>query len=155
SVEDVEVVLGIDPRWGSESSPGSSADWDLKVHGDLGRALAEVDAVVVATPPSTHHRIAMRAIGTGRHVLIEKPMALTSKEARELVDAAETTGIALMVGHTFEYDAAIHKLRDIVTGPEFGQLHYMHSARLNLGLYREDVNVIFDLAPHDVSIVNY
>lgn len=155
SVDEVQVVLGIDPRYGNHASPRFSADLGLEIYGDLNDALPEVDAVVVATPSSTHPSIAMRAIEAGRHVLIEKPMAVTAADARQLTYAAEAAGTVLMVGHTFEYDAAVHKLREIVTDPTFGRLHYLHCARLNLGIYREDVNVIFDLAPHDVSIANF
>jgi predicted dehydrogenase len=155
SLDDVQVVLGIDPRYGNHASPRFSADLGLEVYGDLKDALPEVDAIVVATPSSTHPSIAMRAIEAGRHVLIEKPMAIAAADARKLTHAAEAADTVLMVGHTFEYDSAVHKLREIVTDPKFGRLHYLHCARLNLGIYREDVNVILDLAPHDVSIANF
>jgi len=118
-------------------------------------ALPHVDAVVVATPPSTHVAVAMAAIQAGKHVLIEKPLAPTSAGARALVSAAAEQGVVLMVGHTFEYNPAVRKLRDLVQSGELGELYYLDSARLNLGLYQNDVNVIFDLAPHDVSIINY
>jgi predicted dehydrogenase len=122
---------------------------------DLRPALADVDAVVVATPPSTHVNVALAAIRAGKHVLVEKPLALTSAGARTLVRAAADAGVLLMVGHTFEYNPAVRKLREIVRSHELGELYYIDSARLNLGLYQNDVNVIFDLAPHDISIVNY
>lgn len=118
-------------------------------------ALADVDAVVVATPPSTHVDVALAAIRAGKHVLVEKPLALTSAGARTLIRAAADMGVVLMVGHTFEYNPAVRKLREIVRSHEFGELYYIDSARLNLGLYQSDVNVIFDLAPHDISIINY
>ena len=118
-------------------------------------ALADVDAVVVATPPSTHVDIALTAIRAGKHVLVEKPLALTSAGARTLERAAADVGVHLMVGHTFEYNPAVRKLREIVRSQELGDLYYIDSARLNLGLYQNDVNVIFDLAPHDISIINY
>jgi predicted dehydrogenase len=155
SLGDVQAVIGIDRRYRDHASPRFGADPGLKVYGDIKDALPEIDAVVVATPSSTHLDIAMAAIGAGRHVLIEKPMAVTVADARQLTYAAAASGVVLMVGHTFEYDAAVHKLREIVTNPEFGRLHYLHCARLNLGIYREDVNVIFDLATHDVSIANF
>jgi predicted dehydrogenase len=121
----------------------------------LGPALEHVDAVVVATPPSTHVPLALAAIRAGKHVLIEKPLAPTSADARALVTAADAAGVVLMVGHTFEYNPAVRKLAELVRAKELGDLYYVDSARLNLGLCQNDVNVIFDLAPHDVSIINY
>jgi predicted dehydrogenase len=121
----------------------------------LGPALGHVDAVVVATPPSTHVPLALAAIRAGKHVLVEKPLAPTSAGARTLVAAAAAAGVVLMVGHTFEYNPAVRKLAELVRARELGDLYYLDSARLNLGLYQNDVNVILDLAPHDVSIINY
>lgn len=121
----------------------------------LGPALEHVDAVVVATPPSTHVPLALAAIRAGKHVLIEKPLAPTSADARALVTAADAAGVVLMVGHTFEYNPAVRKLAELVRAKELGDLYYIDSARLNLGLCQNDVNVILDLAPHDVSIINY
>ena len=121
----------------------------------LEAALEHVDAVVVATPPSTHVAFALAAIEAGKHVLVEKPLALTSAGARRLVSAATEAEVVLMVGHTFEYNPAVRKLAELVRAKELGDLYYLDSARLNLGLYQSDVNVIFDLAPHDISIVNY
>ncbi len=121
----------------------------------LRSALPHIDAVVVASPPSTHVPVALAAIRAGKHVLVEKPLAPTSAGARTLVSAAAEQGVVLMVGHTFEYNPAVRKLRDLVQSGELGELYYIDSARLNLGLYQNDVNVILDLAPHDVSIINY
>ncbi len=118
-------------------------------------ALEHVDAVVVATPPSTHLPLALAAIRAGKHVLVEKPLTPTSASARTLVSAAAAAGVILMVGHTFEYNPAVRKLAELVRTEELGDLYYLDSARLNLGLCQNDVNVIFDLAPHDVSIMNY
>jgi predicted dehydrogenase len=123
-------------------------------YADLRSALPHVDAVVIATPPSMHVGVALEAIEAGKHVLVEKPLATTSAGARQLVKAASDAGVILMVGHTFEYNPAVRKLRELVRGQELGELYYIDSARLNLGLYQNDVNVIFDLAPHDVSIIN-
>lgn len=117
--------------------------------------LANVDAVVVATPPSCHVPVALEAIEAGKHVLVEKPLAPTTEGARELMAAASDAGVVLMVGHTFEYNPAVRKLRELVQTQELGDLFYIDSARLNLGLYQNDVNVIFDLAPHDISIINH
>ncbi len=124
-------------------------------YADLESALSHVDAVVVATPPSTHVAVALQAIEAGKHVLVEKPLAPTTQGALQLVNAAAVAGVTLMVGHTFEYNPAVRKLRELVRGGELGELYYLDSARLNLGLYQNDVNVILDLAPHDISIFNY
>src|SRR6266516_7444687 len=121
----------------------------------LESALPKVDAVVVATPPSTHLAVALEAIQAGKHVLVEKPLAPTTADARQLIDAASAAGVTLMVGHTFEYNPAVWKLRELVQNEELGELYYIDSARLNLGLYQNDVNVILDLAPHDISIINH
>jgi predicted dehydrogenase len=118
-------------------------------------ALPEVDALVIATPPTTHVPLALAALTAGKHVLVEKPLATMSADARRLVDAAEATGRTLMVGHTFEYNPAVWKLRQLVEDDELGSLYYIDTARLNLGLYQSDVNVVLDLAPHDISIINH
>lgn len=122
---------------------------------DLETALPHADAFVIATPPQSHAEMALAAIRHGRHVLIEKPLAPSLTEARQLVDEADRHGTTLMVGHTFEFNPAVRELRRRLESGELGQVHYVHSARLNLGLYRSDVNVVWDLAPHDVSILNY
>lgn len=117
--------------------------------------LPHVDAVVIATPPQSHARLAMQALTAGKHVLVEKPLATSTEEAMMLVDQARRSGVVLMVGHTFRYNPAVRELRRRLCAGEFGQIYYIHSARLNLGLYRPDVNVIWDLAPHDISILNF
>lgn len=114
-----------------------------------------IDALVVATPPTTHASMALRAIEAGIHTMIEKPMATSSIEALSLVWAAEDNDVVLMSGHTFEYNAAVWRLREAVQRGELGTVHYLDSARLNLGLYQSDVNVLWDLAPHDVSLANF
>ena len=122
---------------------------------DLYDVLDDVDAVVIATPPSSHAQIALDAIAAGKHVLVEKPLATTVAEGEQMVAAAEVANVRLMAGHTFAYNAAVATLRDVVSDPGFGNVHYLHAARLNLGLYQDDVNVMWDLAPHDISIANY
>jgi len=117
-------------------------------------ALPLVDAVVVATPPTTHAPLALAALAAGKHVLVEKPLATTGADARRLINAAQDAGRVLMVGHTFEYNAAVWKLRELVQRGELGDVYYIDTARLNLGRYQSDVNVVLDLAPHDISIVN-
>jgi predicted dehydrogenase len=114
-----------------------------------------VDAVVIATPIRTHYPLAKAALLAGKHVLVEKPLTASSIEAEELAQLAEERGLSLMVGHTFEYNAAIQQLREIVRSGELGDIYYVDAARLNLGLFQPDINVLWDLAPHDLSILLY
>jgi predicted dehydrogenase len=121
----------------------------------LDEVLGRLDGLVIATPPLTHVALATRAIAAGCPVLVEKPLATTACEARALLDLAEARDVPMMVGHTFEHNAAVWKLRDLVQDDDLGPVYYADAARLNLGLYQSDVNVIWDLAPHDVSIFNF
>lgn len=114
-----------------------------------------VDAVIVATPVHTHFEIAMAALKAGKHVLVEKPIASTTDQAQQLIDEADSRGLILMVDHTFVYTGAVRKMHDLVRQPDFGQLHYYDSTRVNLGLFQHDVNVLWDLAVHDLSIMSY
>ncbi len=113
----------------------------------------EVDAVVVALPVAHHYQFAKAALEAGKHVLVEKPLCTHSSEARELIDTADTKGLVLMVGHTFEYNAAVAKLKELVQGGTLGQVYYIYSQRLNLGRVRSDINTMWNLAPHDISII--
>jgi predicted dehydrogenase len=117
--------------------------------------LDDVECVVVATPPSTHLELALQAIESNKHVLIEKPMTVSEIEARTLIDSAERRDLVLMVSHIFEFNPAVRHLRSLISAGDLGRVYYLDSARLNLGTYRHDVNVIWDLAPHDISITNY
>jgi len=121
----------------------------------LEEALSYIDGVVIATPPSTHAVLGLRALRAGKHVLIEKPLATDVQSAKALVETASASNLTLMVGHTFEYNAAVWRLRDSVVNGELGDIHYIDTSRLNLGMYQHDVNVVWDLAAHDVSIINY
>ena len=121
----------------------------------LQAALPHVDALVIATPPQTHAELALAAVREGKHVLVEKPLATSLMDAELLVGAARVANSITMVGHTFQFSPAVRELRRRLVSGELGQIYYIHSARLNLGLYRPDVNVVWDLAPHDVSILNY
>jgi predicted dehydrogenase len=150
----VAAVIGIDVRY-SGKGDGQQPDSDGVAYADLAEALQAVDAVVIATPPSSHAALGLQAIAAGKHVLIEKPLAVKVAEARALVEASESAGVTLMSGHTFEHNSAVHKLRELVHNRELGRLYYLDCARLNLGLYQSDVNVIVDLAPHDISIANF
>lgn len=115
----------------------------------------EVDAVVVATPASTHFELAKSCLKAGKHVLVEKPLAMFTKEADELVELAASAQKTLMVGHSFLYNAAVNYAKNLVDNGELGETYYMYSQRLNLGQVRTDVNAWWNLAPHDVSILLY
>ncbi len=153
SLTEVERVAVIDVReeTRNELCRGFPATRSLP---DLASALPHIDAVIIATPPSTHAELALQALDAGKHVLIEKPMATSVSDARRIIDAARTAGRVLMAGHTYEYNPAVWKLRDTIASHELGAVRYIDSARLSLGLYQRDVNVIWDLAPHDISIIN-
>ncbi|MEW1959071.1 Gfo/Idh/MocA family oxidoreductase [Kineococcus sp. NPDC059986] len=116
--------------------------------------LASVDGLVIATQPSSHATIAREALARGVHVLVEKPLALASDDARQLVAMAAAARTTLMVGHTFAYNPAVRALRDLIRRGELGDVLHVDSERLNLGLYQSDCDVLWDLAPHDISIVN-
>jgi predicted dehydrogenase len=155
STTGVATVVGVDPRFTRIDDDRPEAEHGIAAFATLTDALPYVDAVIIATPPDSHAHLGLKAIGAGKHVLIEKPMATTMDAARLLVEAADAAGVKLMPGHTFEHNAAVHKLRDLILGGELGRLFYLDCARLNLGLYQRDVNVILDLAPHDISISNF
>jgi predicted dehydrogenase len=115
----------------------------------------DLDAVVVATPPATHYAIAKECLDQGLHVLVEKPLTLNSQHAQELIEHAAAKGLTLMVGHTFEYNTAVHALKEYMENGELGDIYYLDTARLNLGLFQRETNVLWDLAPHDISILLY
>ncbi|MGZ3663580.1 MAG: Gfo/Idh/MocA family protein [Ktedonobacterales bacterium] len=130
--------------------PGASVTPDLE------EVLAsDVDAIVVATPIRTHYKLARMALERGKHVFVEKPLTSNSADAEELVALADRLGRVLMVGHTFMYNPAVEKLRSLVQDGELGHVYYIDAMRVNLGLFQPDINVMWDLAPHDISILNY
>jgi predicted dehydrogenase len=116
---------------------------------------AELSAVVIATPVATHYNFAREALLAGKHVLIEKPLTASAREAEELIELAERERLTLMVDHTFVYTGAVRKIKEIVASGELGELLYFDSTRINLGLFQRDINVVWDLAPHDLSIMDY
>jgi predicted dehydrogenase len=116
---------------------------------------AELDAVAVVTPVATHFRIAKEFLRAGKHVLVEKPLTSTVREAEELIELAAANQRTLMVDHTFIYTGAVRKMKEIVAGGDLGDLLYFDSVRINLGLFQRDINVLWDLAPHDLSIMDY
>ncbi len=116
---------------------------------------SDVDGVVIATPVRTHYRLAKEALLHGKHVLVEKPLTANLAEAEELVALAEQQQRILMVGHTFVYNPAVNELRKMIQNGDLGEIYCIEAERVNLGLFRSDINVIWDLAPHDISILLY
>jgi predicted dehydrogenase len=114
-----------------------------------------LEAVVVATPPQTHYAIARDCLEHDLHVMVEKPFTLNSRDAEELVALAEQRALTLMAGHTFEYNPAVDAIKAIIDSGELGDIHYVDMVRVNLGLFQDHLNVLWDLAPHDISILRY
>lgn len=154
--------------------PGARVDVVADLHGDrLAKAVSRypslktstdvrellrdpaVDAVAIATPLSSHFELGMAALRAGKHVLIEKPMASTSDQAMALIDEADRRGLVLMVDHTFVYTSAVEKIHELTRSGELGDIYYYDSVRINLGLFQHDANVLWDLAVHDLSIMDY
>lgn len=156
----------------------SSASWELAAICDMDRKRAEalaaktgypdvvtsvddllndwdIDAVAIATPARTHREIVMKAIAAGKHVVVEKPLADTVERGEEMVAAARAAGVVLMADHTYCYTPAVMKIRDLIDEGELGDILYVDSVRINLGLVQPDVDVFWDLAPHDLSILDF
>ncbi|HEX3819885.1 MAG TPA: Gfo/Idh/MocA family oxidoreductase [Candidatus Sulfotelmatobacter sp.] len=114
-----------------------------------------IDAVAVATPVSTHYELALRALQAGKHVLVEKPLASDTDQVQHLMDVARKRNLVLMVDHTFVYTGAVRKIRELVESGGLGEIYYYDSVRVNLGLFQHDVNVLWDLAVHDLAIMDY
>jgi predicted dehydrogenase len=132
------------------SQPGIETTTDIQ---ELMRS--DVDAIAIATPVRTHYQLARAALLHGKHVLVEKPLTASVEEAEELVALAEERQLILMVGHTFEYSPAVQELRKLIQNGDLGRIYCVEAERVNLGLFRNDINVIWDLAPHDISILLY
>jgi predicted dehydrogenase len=114
-----------------------------------------IDAVVIATPVFSHYKLAKAALNAGKHVLLEKPMTASVDESKELIELAKRKSLVLMVDHTFLYTGAVQKMKALIDDNQLGKLQYFDSTRINLGLFQPDVNVLWDLAPHDISILNF
>jgi predicted dehydrogenase len=114
-----------------------------------------VDAVVVATPVSTHHELGLAALSADKHVLVEKPLAASSQQAVELLDTAAARGLVVMPGHTFLYSPPVRLIRDLMESGELGEIYFISTSRVNLGIHQPDVSVVWDLGPHDFSILRY
>jgi predicted dehydrogenase len=130
---------------------------DVEATANLDEVLSDpaVEGIAIATPAATHAALAMAAIEHGKHVLIEKPLASTADDARAVVEAAEAAGLVLMIDHTFCYTSAVRCIRELIASGELGDFQYLDSVRINLGLVQPDVDVFWDLAPHDLSILSF
>ena len=130
---------------------------DITVTTDYGDVLTDgrVGAIIIATPVCTHYELALAALRAGKHVLIEKPLARTSQQAQQLIEEAARRNLVLMVDHTFLYTPAVRKIRQLVNEDVLGDIYYYNGVRASLGLFQDDVNVIWDLAVHDISIIQY
>lgn len=115
----------------------------------------DIDAVTIATPVCLHFDMAKACLQAGKHTLVEKPMANSVRECEELIELAKSHNVTLMVGHTFVFSTPVRKIKEIVASGELGEIQYINSRRLNLGLFQKDINVAWDLAPHDISIILY
>ena len=154
STDGVDQIIAVD-RDTATAAQLKNRYPSIRTSSDVELALANADAAVIATPPRTHRPIAELALKAGCHVLVEKPLATSTKAAEALVKQADNAGLTLMSGHTFEHNPAVWKLRDLVSAGELGDVYHINTSRLNLGLFQGDVNVLWDLAPHDISILNF
>jgi predicted dehydrogenase len=130
---------------------------EIRIFSDTEELLksGEIDAVAIVTPVSTHYDITRRALENGKHVFVEKPFTQNSIQAQELIEIAESKNLKIMVDHTFLFTGAVRKIKQLVDEGELGKIYYYDSVRVNLGLFQHDVNVVWDLAPHDFSIMSY
>jgi len=112
-----------------------------------------IEATIIATPAQTHHALVRESLLSGKHVLVEKPLALSSAQAKELIEIAARQKKILMVGHIFEYNPAVHKIKELMSGDQIGDLYYIYSTRVNLGRIQSDLNALWSIAPHDISIL--
>jgi predicted dehydrogenase len=129
----------------------------VKTYADVAEMLRDpaIDAVAVATPVSSHYPLALQALQAGKHVFVEKPFTATVEQGERLVEEAEKRRLTLMVDHTFIYTSAVRKIKELLDKGDLGQLYYYDSVRVNLGLFQSDVSVLWDLAVHDLSIMDY
>jgi len=156
SLDDVKVVTVCDKNEkAAEAVTKIYPDIQICSDSNAVTESADIDIIAVVTPVSTHFELATEALKNGKHVFVEKPFTATVAEAEELINLAEQKNLKLMVDHTFLFTGAVMKIKEIVDKGDLGEIYYYDSTRVNLGLFQHDVNVIWDLAPHDFSIMNY
>ena len=151
------AVVAVCDRLEERLSPLKKLYPSLKTYSDANELINDtsVDAVVISTPVLSHFDLALASLNAGKHVLVEKPLASNSRAAQRLIDVAARRNLVLMVDHTFVYTDAVRKIRELIAAGELGQIFYYDAVRVNLGLFQHDVNVIWDLAIHDLSIMDY
>jgi predicted dehydrogenase len=151
---EVEYVIGCDKN--EERLKFAKSKFPrLNIANDLDTLLNSVDAVAIATPVESHFEIAKICLNAGKHIWVEKPFTSSSKQALELINLAEAKKLNIFVGHTYIYTDAVRKIKELIENNELGEILYFDSVRINLGLFQRDVNVMWDLAPHDISIMQY
>lgn len=150
----LKIICDLNPKSLSRAKQRYPA---ITVIRDMKRISAnkDIDAVIIASPANTHFTIAKQVTSAGKHVLIEKPMTTSMHEADELIKLQELHKTVAMVGHTFEYNASIRRIKHLIHKDTFGEIYYMYSTRVNLGQIRGDINALWNLAPHDISIMTY
>jgi predicted dehydrogenase len=155
--QDSAVVVAICDRSAAAQKRAQRAYPCLNVISDANEVLRspDIDAVGIITPVWTHFELAKAALENGKHVFVEKPFTSTSAQAEELIELADRKNLKIMVDHTFLFTGAVRKIRQLIDQDELGELYYYDSMRINLGLFQHDIDVIWDLAPHDLSIMDY
>ena len=150
----VKTVCDLSPR---SLERAKKAFPSVEVTSDFQAVLhsTEIDAVAIITPVATHYPLSRAALENGKHIFVEKPFTASAAEARELIELAEKKNLKIMVDHTFLFTSAVRKIKELIDGGVLGDLYYYDSMRVNLGLFQSDVNVIWDLAPHDLSIMQF
>jgi predicted dehydrogenase len=151
---DVKYACDLDPERLERITLRYPSVIPTKNYNDLLRD-KDLQVVAVVTPVHTHHRFVKEALEAGKHVFIEKPLAANSREAEEIVSLSQKKNLILFVDHTFIYTGAVRKMKEVISSGEFGDIYYFDSVRVNLGLFQSDVNVVWDLAPHDISIMDH
>jgi len=152
---DVEVVAVADLDEGRRAAMTRRYPWLVATSNYQDFFSLPIQAAVIATPPPTHYALAKDCLEHGLHVLVEKPITLNARDAEHLNELAERQGLVLMVGHTFEYNPAVRLMKEIIASGDLGDVYYIDTVRVNLGLFQDHLNVLWDLAPHDVSILRY
>ncbi len=155
-VRDVEVAAIVDPR--PETIARLKRRYPaVETYAEIGPVLADpkIDAVAIATPVATHYPLAMRALDAGKHVFVEKPLAGSSEQALDLIGVANEHELVLMVGHTFLYSPPVNVIRDLIGSQDLGETYFISMSRVNLGIHQQDVSVVWDLGPHDFSILRF
>ncbi|MDR3609526.1 MAG: Gfo/Idh/MocA family oxidoreductase [Ignavibacteriaceae bacterium] len=155
SCNEVEKVIGCDKRVDRLSFVKNKFP-EIEITDDYQALLnADIDSIAVATPVRTHYWFARRALEAGKHIWVEKPFTSSSQQAQELIEIADKNNLKIFVDHTFIYTGAVRKIKELVDKGELGEIIYFDSVRINLGLFQHDCNVVWDLAPHDLSIMNF